>query len=526
LLLAFTLTAMRGVLVFLAALVLAGCGGPDRREIRQEVIEQRYPEAEKKLNKLYSQKDSSTGPGKHALLWHMERGTVDALQGEWLNGLEHFKSAARLAREVRTKSVTRGTAATLINDTLRQYSGEPFEFPFIAYYGMCANLAVAQREQGVVSGQPPVPAGKGAAAEPPAAHDVETYYDRAASASAALEAIQRSTRDQEFGEYHYRDNPFLHLIAAAVRHATARSGDDRQAAMLAAELAWQSYEKAGSIPSLARLLVPYIMAQYDSERAQQVTKTEPSKIAEGEGMLLIVEELGYVPKREALKIIAVTAVPAQRVAIDLGGLFIYIDGPNPDDINQFHGLVVPGELVRQITGGSLGVFGFEMPVMPHPGPRPAAGQALVNGQAVALEIVDDVEAHARSCFDEHKARRLVLILTRTIAKLVGARQGIDQISVNGRHSASAEALHGLLWFLGSAAVTATEQADTRCWTLLPNRIAAAAVRLPAGTHTVAIRRADGVERPLGSVLIRPGALAMLATRDFPAGSDHSGVRDK
>jgi hypothetical protein len=507
------------LLVGLAVLGLTGCGGPDRREIRQEVIEQRFPEAEKKLNKLYSQKDTSTGPGKHALLWHMERGTVDALQGEWLNGLDHFKSAARLAREVRTKSLTRGTAATLINDTLRQYSGEPFEFPFIAYYGMCANLAVAQREQGVASGQPPTP-------ELSATHDVETYYDRAASAAAALAAIQRSTHDQEFGEYHYRDNPFLHLIASAVRHATARSGDDRQAAMLAAERAWQSYEKSGSIPPLARLLVPYIMAQYDNERTQQVTKTEPPKLADGEGMLLIIEELGYVPKREALKIIAVTVAPAQRVAVDLGGLFIYIDGPNPDDINQFTGLVVPGELVRQVTGGSLGVFGFEMPVMPHPGPRPAAGQALVNGQAVALEIVDDVEEHARSCFDEHKARRLVLILTRTIAKLVGARQGIDQISVNGKHSAAAETLHGLLWFLGSAAVTATEQADTRCWTLLPNRIAAAAVHLPTGTHAVAVRRADGVERPLGSVLIRPGALVILTTRDFPAGSEHAGVRDK
>lgn len=523
---------MRFALLLLvpAALAIVGCG-PDRREIRQAVIDQRYPEAEKKLNKLYDCHGVEFGhgdvddPGKHALLWHMERGTVDMLQGEWLNGLDHFRAAFRFAREVRTKSLTRGAAAVLINDTLRQYSGEPFEYPYIAYYGTCANLFAAQRAEGLTHAPPRAPADKDARPEPLASRDYETYYDRAASGAAAMEMLQRASSEQEFGEYHYRENAFLHLLAAAVRHATARSSDDRQAAMLCAERAWTAYEKNGSMPNMARLLIPYIMAQYDAERAQELTKSEPPEIDADEGMLLIIEELGFVPKREALKIYAVTAAPAHGAAVDLGGLFIYVDGPNREEIDQFNGLILPGELIRQVTGGNLGVFGFEVPVMPRPGARPAAGNALVDGQVVALDLVDDVEAHARSCFDEHKARRLALIISRTVAKLVGTKAGIDEISVHGQRSAAADALHHLLWFLGSMAVTASEQADTRCWTLLPNRIAATVVHLPAGPHQVAMRGADGIDRPLADVEIRSGGLTVVMTRSFPPGFDHAGAHD-
>lgn len=506
-----------------AALALAGCGAPSRREVRQDVVAGKPAEAERKLDRIYRHHlreygwdSAQTGNSRHLLLWRLERGVVDLIQTEYLNALGHLREASRLAREARTRSLARGVGAAVLNDNLTRWSGEPFELVRIPYYGMLANLALAQRADGTMRDADPtgIPAAKGAVPEPRRAADASLYRDRAASAAIALEDQLRALAAGEHGSTDYRDDGWLHLMAAAVRSATAEGGDDRAAAELYARRARDAYARTGVTPAVAQALIARIADR-------QGTGMPPP----GHGSVLLIEEVGFVPKREALTVYVVTGAPPRGAYLDLGGVFIYVDDPDPDPdaLPAAHLIPIPGEIIRSLTGGRFGVFGCEVPVLPRRGPRPAIGSlAIDHGAPVPLEQVSDVEAHARTCFADHRGRRLATIIARTAGKLIAARQGIGAIQVDGRDSPEARALRDVLWFVSSALVTASEQADTRCWTLLPNRVAATLVHVPAGMRSIGVVQGDGVARHLGQVRVRDGQLAIVAVRSFPAGVDHAG----
>ena len=511
--------ALAGLLV----LAMAACG-PDRRMIRSAVVGERFVDAEKDLNELYDRHlaefgadTADDGPAKHALLWRFERGTVDFIGREYARSLDHFRAAARHGRDLRTASASRVTASYLLNDTVRTYIGEPFEHTYVPYYGMLAALFLGQQMDGTWS-PPPVP---GAAPEPQG-DNARTWYDRAASGAIALEDALRAAAEGDWGESKYTDNAFLHLMAAATRHATAALPDDRQSAALYARRAWDAYKAQGPVPTPARLLLPRIVAAADRAGAREMAGGDPDPLpSEQHGTVLVVEEVGFVPKREEMRVMAVAGAPPGP-AYNLGGVFVWVDGPYQEEFRDNWAVVpLPGEFVRKLAGGAVGIFGFELPVLPLDRPRGAFGRA----DAVALEPVDDVRRHARICFDDHKAKRLTTTLIRVIGKLVATRVAAGA----GAHAATNDAgtqrlLTDVLWAISSAGVTWSEQADTRCWTLLPDRIAAA-IDLPAGEHRLTVTRADGVALPLGVVRVRPGRLSIVHARSFPAGVDHLGPED-
>jgi len=502
----------------LALVVLTGCGGSPRNAIRTAVIEDHHAKAEQQLNELYhhhlaeyGQTSAQVENSRQLMLWRLERGTADFIHGEDGNALAHFKDANRLARENRTRSVARAMSAALVNDNLIRWTGEPFEIVRIPYYGMLANMLLAQRSDGTWAPPLPKPA-SGEVPEPPVA-TAEALYDRAASGASQVHESLRALAAGDLGETAYRHDPFVELVAAAVRFSTARSDDDRQMARLYARTAAEGYAKNGAPPAFAQALLARIAGE--------------TQAPAGHASVLVLEEVGFVPKRDALTVYVVTAAPPSGTqSWDLGWGFIYTDDPNPGALADLKTLPLPGEVVRDITGGRAGVFGCEVPVMPRPGARPALGSVSVNGGArLALESGDDVEAHARTCFADRHARRVAAIIVRTVAKLVIVRQGLGAAKdeyEKKNNSSDAEALKDLLWFVGSSLVTASEQADVRCWETLPNRIGAGFIDLPAGRQTLTVYQADGSPRSLGEVDLRPGQVAIVTLRSFPANHDHVG----
>lgn len=505
-----------GLVGALAALVLAGCGGEPRREIRQDVVANRAPQAEQKINALYrhhlaeyGERGAQVGNSRHLLLWRLERATVDALQGEWGLALAHLREAARVARENRTRSAARAVGAAVINDNLLRWTGEPFELARIPYYAMFAELALAQRRAGTLrDAAPTAPAAKGALAERGAVEDAAVHRDRAASAAIALEEQLRRIADGQEGATRWTQHGWLHAAAAAVRLATAATADDRQAAALYADRARIAYERAGGVPKAVEAIIA---------RANGAAGAPA-----GHGSVLVVEEVGFVPKRDALTVWVVVGAPPRGAYVDLGGVFVYVDDPNPDLLDGLEAFPLPGPIIRGLSGGQFGVFGCEVPVMPMRGPRPGTGSLSVDqGPPLALDPVEDVEAAARICFDDRKARRIVAIIARTAGKLIAARQGIGA-ATQGHDSPEARALKEIAWLFSSALVTASEQADTRCWTLLPNRVAAQLVDVPVGMRSLSVIAADGRARHLGQIDVRPGVLSVVMVRSFPEGVDHIG----
>jgi hypothetical protein len=90
------------------------------------------------------------------------------------------------------------------------------------------------------------------------------------------------------------------------------------------------------------------------------------------------------------------------------------------------------------------------------------------------------------------------IYPRVIARAVARRalkKGIVYGAKEGMQVANGTGVNFLM-DLGGVAWEAAEQADTRCWGLLPDRIQVMRVELPAGTHTVGLYPAGGYGAPI------------------------------
>lgn len=125
----------------------------------------------------------------------------------------------------------------------------------------------------------------------------------------------------------------------------------------------------------------------------------------------------------------------------------------------------------------------------------------------------DVAHSAREDFEADRPTMLARTMLRAASKLAlstGAKEVVSK-----RDEAAGEII-GVLTELG---MLFTERADTRSWQLLPGSVDMVRLRLPAGTHTLALEPAwpDNGARvvPLGPVEVRPGAIAFVATRLWP-----------
>jgi hypothetical protein len=237
--------------------------------------------------------------------------------------------------------------------------------------------------------------------------------------------------------------------------------------------------------------------------------------------VVVLEDAGWAPLRQTLRIYIVTAAPpADTDHLDLGGVFIYIDGPGKEHLDPLHGLVLPGSLIRSLTRGQFGVFGCEIPVLPALARRPALGSLQSAAGTQPLQAVDDPGADVHRCFMDGQKRRVMAIIIRTAAKLIAARQGVKAVERSGsdEERAEREALADGLWLLLSGLITVSEQADTRCWSQLPGRVGAACVDLPVGTHTLTLRHASGAISTLGPIQVLPGRTIVVTTRSFPDGT--------
>jgi|GEM_PF-6822097 len=480
-----------------AAFLLLGCG-PDRRvEARAAILANRPDDARQAINAHYKHRTSEDGEddkrldaSRHLLLWRLERAAIELNAGRPLAALDHLQEASRLAREARTRSASRALSAAVVNDNLTRWTGEAPELVRIPAYGLLAHLTVMQAAAGIVPGE-----------RNPERADL--HADRAASAALALADQLQRLRDGEFGSDSYHDDAWLHVLAAIGLHAVAATADDQETVRLFATRAEEAYAKSGGMPSVVGRLLPRLRGE----------ATPPP----GYGSIIILEDAGWAPLRQALSLTIVTAAPGnRRSGIDLGGVFIVVDGPGREHLNPLTGLILPGSLIRDLTRGSFGVFGCDIPVLPPLGAPSRLGQV----EQTSLEAVDDIAGKVHRAFMDGQKRRVAAIIVRTAVKLIAARQGVNAVQAAGdrKHRAESEAVGNILWFLLSGLIRVSEQADTRCWSLLPGRTGAALLDVPAGLTTVTVQAGDGSQRTFSGIQVEAGRMVVLTVRSFPQGT--------
>lgn len=271
-------------------------------------------------------------------------------------------------------------------------------------------------------------------------------------------------------------------------------------------------------------------------RALEVYEVEPEMAADeasGAGEVVVLLENGFVAHRASQnlyfpifdedvegvdasdpdELLAVTALLTARIVENLIERKIW--GHSFDD--------VPAVQLAQAAGGAY-VMKLAWPVYrleasAAPALRVTAGEAAVDAatvQDLSGEVIRDFEPRRK------------LVIARAVAR------GVVKYSAARALERRAEERSALLGFITGAAMNAAgnafERADTRTWSLLPDRISMARIRLAAGEHRLAVEVLDpdgGVTRTvdLGSVTVGAGERVILNQRVWGADSGDRGRLD-
>ena len=105
-----------------AAAVLAGCASAPLDSARMDFRQGQLARAEETLVK----KADEVQP-KDRVLHMMERGTIRQARGHYEDSSHDFIAAADRIRELETYSASKGVASLVVNDTVQDFRGAPYE---------------------------------------------------------------------------------------------------------------------------------------------------------------------------------------------------------------------------------------------------------------------------------------------------------------------------------------------------------------------------------------------------------------
>jgi uncharacterized protein len=130
-------------LVVLAALIPCGCATPALDSARHDFYAGRYDKANEVL-------DSAKVPENNQVLFDMERGTVRLFSGRYLNSAKDYIAAADRLDALETYSVSKGTASWVVNDTVQDFRGAPYERTLLHVFTAKDHLAMANWDDAAV----------------------------------------------------------------------------------------------------------------------------------------------------------------------------------------------------------------------------------------------------------------------------------------------------------------------------------------------------------------------------------------
>lgn len=102
-----------------AMLALAGCATQALNTARRDFYQGRFEQADRALDRKI--------PGKDRVLFLMERGTVRLFNGDYERSARDFIDAYDRLVELETYSLSKGGASMVVNDTVQDFRGFPYE---------------------------------------------------------------------------------------------------------------------------------------------------------------------------------------------------------------------------------------------------------------------------------------------------------------------------------------------------------------------------------------------------------------
>jgi hypothetical protein len=440
--------AVAAAAVMLLCLVAGGCSTYETRSIliRQAFEDSNYDSALERIDEI--------DQGTSELLFLYEKGLILHYRNQWEASNELFHRAELLLEELYTKSVSRELAALAITDNITKYRGESFEAILINYYKILNYLYLG---------------------------DLDGALVECRRVNIKLQMLI------DAGEVHFTDDPFVQYLTGMV-YALGGERNDADVSLRAARMAYA--ELGAEIGVGEPELLGCDAMDAAAALGDPVPRDSSSVCAnrpqpqEGEGTLNLFLESGFV----AHKIEAKVVLPIFTT-------------DNTDDIDALAETVASREgMVYSDDEVKIDyILKVAVPVLvPTPVPwtsavvrsRPAGGApGGPDGAPAPAAVVDNLDAWSVAGFEAKYGRILFRTVVRGLTKYA-AKKGADEEN---------EVLGWMVNLLGAA----TETADTRCWSTLPQTIMMTRLVLPAGEYDLEVDLFDASGAQIETLLI-PG----------------------
>ncbi|MDA0748472.1 MAG: hypothetical protein O2954_18290 [bacterium] len=380
-----------------------------------------------------SLKDVRKGPAR--LLYLLENGLVAHSQRRYESSNRYFAEAEFLADQLFTRSLSREVASLITNDTVRYYRGEEFELVFIHYYRALNYWYLGLPEDALVECR-----------------------------KANLKLARYATQAEY--ETSYKNDAFMHYLTGLFYEATGELND----AWVSYKNAQQAYEHAEE--ALGVHAPPALST--DLRRVEDLLDGKPhirlTSSAPANGEIILFSEIGFIPRKIEEEISlplyetdirTARSGGANRVALGIAGrrgIAYY----NTREIKYWLHVALPAYKDTPPATRTVRVF--------------AANQSVRSVPAQNLAAI------AQQTFQDKQP----VLLARTIARSLVKYAAADKISEKNK----------VLGFLANLFTAASESADTRSWSSLPNKIHMGRLSLPPGTYTVTIECLDAYDQIL------------------------------
>jgi uncharacterized protein len=449
---------------------------------------------------------------RDVLLRSLQEGVILHEAGRYTESNRAFEAAEREADLRYTRSVARGAGSLLISDRLLAYSPSAGEIVLIPYFRMRNYLAI-----GLIDG---------AAVE-------------ARKANALLARLSNG-RDPcgNFGMVQY--------LAGLVLDAAGEANEALVTLRLADRSLTACAEKGGRHPPVelgqdllrvaSRLGVDEVV---DSVRSRY--DLPPGSETSGLAEIVVVLDEGFAAHRvsqdvlvpifrsevedvtgdeNSASVLGAAGLITARVVASLAG----VEQAVLWDRRVWNPVADHNRFVLGRTNGEIAyLLRLSWPVTRLEAHRPSDVRLRVGGETFGPVVTEDVSGRLVRELESRRAAMLGRMVIRGVARYVAVRELEDAAEKKG-----GEVLGFLVGMAGNAAANALERADTRSWSLLPDRIALARVQVPAGTHEISLE-VPGLGGTathildLGEVSLAPGQRIFVSQRLW---GDHPGDRDR
>jgi tetratricopeptide (TPR) repeat protein len=502
--------ALPGVLLPLALAACAGAGAypampaPESLPANSPLLSQSLGRTDAWLRRyvMEGKPDSAVGmldPASRVrprdeLVRQLQLGLVYHYAGKWEASNAAFEWAETEAAQRWTKSLTGQVGELVLNDAAAGYVPPPGEMALIPYYRMLNYLALGASDGALVEARKASDwLGRLSEEKDPCVGDGFVHY------LAGLAFRGAGERNDALVSYRNAERSFA---------VCAEKDDAGAPEWLGAEL-YRAARDAGvgsvADSAAARYRLAHLAMQPDPASAELVVFVENGWVAHRASadvhVPIFPEEVDGVDGGDAGQV----AAAATRVIAHLVGNLQEQSfwGEALDDRPEFQlAAAADGAYVMKLAWPEYRLEASDAPAV----------RVVVDSQAVDAPMVEDLSAVMLRRWQAQRPAVLSRMVGRGIVKFLASHALERHARKKG-----GEAAGWITGRLANLAGNALEHADTRGWTLLPNRISVARFTLPAGEHTVRLEVLDGggavtqtVE--LGHVTLHPRGTLVLNRR--------------